>query len=208
MAFVNKAFEVDSIGPRDEVIHGILERYAQITKSVQKNPNEEEKKKRGHGLTASDAEREIVEIAKYLNDQLPTKPGVGETRRDRQQYMREQRLAKGDVRGAHVAPSGDEKDVLNHHTEYTLEYADDRTHMSRDGFTSASEPSDLPGEALIEMKGVKVQYGDKAVLGEWKQKHHGVEEKGLWWTISRGQRWGVFGPNGKSINQATYMCPH
>ncbi|KAJ1331652.1 molybdate transport system ATP-binding protein [Microdochium nivale] len=52
------------------------------------------------------------------------------------------------------------------------------------------------GEAVVEMTGCKVQYGDKVVLGNWTQNIGGVEKPGLEWTIRRGQRWGVFGPNG------------
>ncbi|KAI9821897.1 MAG: hypothetical protein M1827_002479 [Pycnora praestabilis] len=52
------------------------------------------------------------------------------------------------------------------------------------------------GEALVEMEGVKVKYGDKAVLGGWEQQIHGASREGLWWSVARGERWGVFGPNG------------
>lgn len=49
---------------------------------------------------------------------------------------------------------------------------------------------------LVEMSGVRVSYGSKTVLGNWEQHIDGDTKKGLWWTISRGQRWGIFGPNG------------
>ncbi|CAK3923611.1 ABC transporter ATP-binding [Lecanosticta acicola] len=67
--------------------------------------------------------------------------------------------------------------------------------VSRDGWTkeSAAFP---PGEALVEMQGVKVAYGDKVVLGNWKQDVEGEEKPGLWWNLHRGQRCGIFGPNG------------
>ena len=52
-------------------------------------------------------------------------------------------------------------------------------------------------ETLVEMKGVEVKYGEKQVLGAWKQVVDGQRERGLWWTVRRGERWGVFGPNGK-----------
>ena len=52
------------------------------------------------------------------------------------------------------------------------------------------------GEPLIEMDGVKVQYGDKVVLGDWEQGVNGERRPGLHWTIRRGQRWVVIGPNG------------
>ncbi|KAK1751995.1 P-loop containing nucleoside triphosphate hydrolase protein [Echria macrotheca] len=44
------------------------------------------------------------------------------------------------------------------------------------------------GEPMVQMDGCVVKYGDKVVLGNWTD--------GLHWTIRRGQRWGVFGPNG------------
>lgn len=44
------------------------------------------------------------------------------------------------------------------------------------------------GEPLVEMNGCKVRYGNKIALGNW--------DGGLHWTVRRGQRWGVFGPNG------------
>ena len=49
------------------------------------------------------------------------------------------------------------------------------------------------GEVLVNMKGVCVKYGDKAVLGNWTQEFNG---EGLWWEVRRGDRWGIFGPNG------------
>jgi len=51
-------------------------------------------------------------------------------------------------------------------------------------------------EALVEMKGVEVQYAEKQVLGAWQQDVDGQPQNGLWWTVKRGERWGVFGPNG------------
>ena len=54
----------------------------------------------------------------------------------------------------------------------------------------------LEGEPLIEMEGVHVAYGDKPVLGNWKQKVEGRQAKGLHWTVRRGQRWAILGPNG------------
>ena len=52
------------------------------------------------------------------------------------------------------------------------------------------------GEAIIEMRGVRVAYGDKAVLGNWKETVNGDLKEGLNWTVRRGQRWGILGPNG------------
>ncbi|KXT13840.1 hypothetical protein AC579_6887 [Pseudocercospora musae] len=67
--------------------------------------------------------------------------------------------------------------------------------LSIDGFTKDS-PALEPGEAVVEMQGVKVSYGDKTVLGGWKQVVNGEEKEGLWWSLHRGQRCGIFGPNG------------
>ncbi len=52
------------------------------------------------------------------------------------------------------------------------------------------------GEPLVEMEGVTIAYGSKAVLGNWKQKVDGEVKEGLHWTVRRGQRWGILGPNG------------
>lgn len=52
------------------------------------------------------------------------------------------------------------------------------------------------GEPLIEMSGVRVQYGDKVVLGNWKQEVNGTPTEGLHWTVRRGQRWAILGANG------------
>ncbi|RAK76492.1 putative ABC transporter [Aspergillus fijiensis CBS 313.89] len=52
------------------------------------------------------------------------------------------------------------------------------------------------GEPLIEMEGVRVQYGDKAVLGKWSQFVDGESKEGLHWTVRRGQRWAILGANG------------
>ncbi|KAK1141713.1 hypothetical protein N8T08_008811 [Aspergillus melleus] len=52
------------------------------------------------------------------------------------------------------------------------------------------------GEALIEMDGVRVQYGDKVVLGDWRQNVNKQVKDGLHWTVRRGQRWAVLGANG------------
>lgn len=67
--------------------------------------------------------------------------------------------------------------------------------LSKDGFEKHS-PALPPGEALVEMRGVKVSYGDKTVLGNWAQTVDGEEKSGLWWSLHRGQRCGIFGPNG------------
>lgn len=54
----------------------------------------------------------------------------------------------------------------------------------------------LGREPLVEMEGVRVQYGDKAVLGGWRQLVDLKAKDGLHWTVRRGQRWAVLGANG------------
>lgn len=60
----------------------------------------------------------------------------------------------------------------------------------------ASKSASGQKEALIEMEGCRVRYGDKVVLGNWTQATPSGPKDGLFWTVRRGQRWGVFGPNG------------
>ncbi|KAM0713321.1 hypothetical protein Q7P35_000773 [Cladosporium inversicolor] len=65
--------------------------------------------------------------------------------------------------------------------------------LSRDGFPKLSPP--LPkGEPLVELNGIRVSYGPKTVLGDWHQPDK--SSPGLWWSLHRGQRCGIFGPNG------------
>lgn len=59
-------------------------------------------------------------------------------------------------------------------------------------------------EPLIEMENVQVVYGDKQILGAWVQDVNGQPRQGLCWTVRRGQRWGVFGPNGEFYSSARH----
>jgi ABC-type molybdenum transport system ATPase subunit/photorepair protein PhrA len=59
-----------------------------------------------------------------------------------------------------------------------------------------STPSKALGEPLVEMDGCQVHYGGKIALGNWTQHVNGQEKSGLLWTVRRGERWGIFGPNG------------
>ncbi|KAK2614487.1 hypothetical protein N8I77_001307 [Diaporthe amygdali] len=52
------------------------------------------------------------------------------------------------------------------------------------------------GEPLVEMESCQVKYGNKIALGNWAVEENGESVKGLSWTVRRGERWGVFGPNG------------
>ncbi|KAF4126693.1 ABC-type branched-chain amino acid transport system, ATPase component [Geosmithia morbida] len=59
------------------------------------------------------------------------------------------------------------------------------------------DPANPEAEPLVEMEGCKVRYGDKVVLGNWTvETPNGSAREGLDWTVRRGERWGVFGPNG------------
>lgn len=51
-------------------------------------------------------------------------------------------------------------------------------------------------EVLVNMEGVCVKYGEKMVLGNWTQGPEEEKTRGLWWDVRRGDRWGIFGPNG------------
>ena len=69
------------------------------------------------------------------------------------------------------------------------------------------------GAPIVEMNGVQVKYGDRVVLGDWDaelelrrtsrggcflldhQKAEGARQ-GLHWSVRRGQRWAILGPNG------------
>ncbi|KAI0482098.1 P-loop containing nucleoside triphosphate hydrolase protein [Xylariaceae sp. FL0804] len=61
---------------------------------------------------------------------------------------------------------------------------------------STIKASRKTGEPLVEMDGCQVQYRGKLALGNWKQTIDGKDKEGLIWTVRRGERWGVFGPNG------------
>ncbi|KAK9417693.1 putative ABC transporter domain-containing protein [Seiridium unicorne] len=72
---------------------------------------------------------------------------------------------------------------------------EDSTETEKD-LSQTSEPPQSLGEPLIEMDGCQVQYRGKIALGNWKQQVNGEEKTGLLWTVRRGERWGIFGPNG------------
>ena len=73
--------------------------------------------------------------------------------------------------------------------DFSISFAQD----SAEGTTGAKQSL---GEPIIEMDGCKVQYGDKVALGNWTEERDGKPAAGLHWTVRRGERWGVFGPNG------------
>lgn len=52
------------------------------------------------------------------------------------------------------------------------------------GLKSAPKPATTLAEPLVEMEKVKISYYSKVILDNFS------------WTIRRGERWGLFGPNG------------
>ena len=102
-------------------------------------------------------------------------------------------LAQGEKKGVLGAFNNQHARVFHVEEHSSVKQVSGR--LSRDGFAQHSPPL-APGEALVEMQGVKVSYGDKTVLGDWPQQVAGEPRSGLWWSLHRGQRAGIFGPNG------------
>ena len=84
------------------------------------------------------------------------------------------------------------KAFLNHSISAAPD-ASNTQQLSRDGFPKHSPPLSK-GAPLVELAGVRVSYGPKTVLGDWQQPSQPLP--GLYWTLHRGQRCGIFGPNG------------
>ncbi len=74
-------------------------------------------------------------------------------------------------------------------------------------FTSGTDVSGRSKEILIDMEGVKIKYGQRIILGDWTQKVNGRNKEGLWWRVRRGQRWGLFGPNGNDCASILALPP-
>ncbi|RGP60171.1 mitochondrial repair [Fusarium longipes] len=72
---------------------------------------------------------------------------------------------------------------------------DGHVHAEQSSFKEL-EPKNPNAEPLVEMDGCKVQYRGKVALGNWTQQTADGSKDGLIWTVRRGERWGVFGPNG------------
>ena len=94
-----------------------------------------------------------------------------------------------------IADQGEKEEVLlrlsksaEGHVSRSYTHTEQSTHPTKQDNT----------EALVEMQGIQVKYGTKTVLGGWSTDNTNTAHHGLWWTIRRGQRWGVFGPNGSS----------
>ena len=112
--------------------------------------------------------------------------------------------------GRRLTASGVEEPVSIEHSDTTLvskpepggmkeaiqAHAAEAPPLSRDGYQLKDTKQRDFGEALVEMEGARVTYGTKAVLGNWTQDVAGKSKDYLWWTVKRGERWGIFGPNG------------
>ncbi|KAF2480833.1 ABC transporter domain-containing protein [Neohortaea acidophila] len=109
---------------------------------------------------------------------------------------------------ARILAQGAKQEVFNSKTDATKSIlftaqlghnANNITRLSRDGFPQES-PALKAGEPLVEMNGVEVAYGQnearRVVLGDWEQQVNGEQRPGLWWSLHRGQRSGIFGANG------------
>lgn len=72
----------------------------------------------------------------------------------------------------------------------------DKKALGRDHHSFIDRSTRVMNEPLVEMEGVRVAYGSKAVLGDWQQEVDGTLKCGLYWNVHRGQRWGIFGANG------------
>lgn len=53
----------------------------------------------------------------------------------------------------------------------------------------SSPPEKKLAEPLVEMEGIKIAYYDNVILSDFS------------WTIRRGEKWGLFGPNGMPMSQ-------
>lgn len=78
----------------------------------------------------------------------------------------------------------------------TASPATDKSTTTSQATSQDLSSTDTSAEPLVEMDGCQVRYGDKIVLGNWSQQTPQGKKDGLIWTVRRGERWGVFGPNG------------
>ena len=92
--------------------------------------------------------------------------------------------------GRHMSARGD-FDLVSQVDEFTS------SALSRDAYTKIDECRVPIGDSLVEMEGVRIKYGTNSILGDWQQDVEGSVKDGLWWNIRRGQRWGIFGANGR-----------
>ncbi|KIW01975.1 uncharacterized protein PV09_06810 [Verruconis gallopava] len=168
MAFVTQRYELAASGRRNDVIRFIHNRSKEL--------------RLANKVTASsplDEECvEYAEVSRHLWAHTPSNT-IFSDRREELAYHREYRELMKEYK------EGEKKVKRNIGIEV----------ISRDGFRMDT-PTPPPGDTVIDMEGVKVQYGEKIVLGNWSQGAEGDKKDGLYWKVRQGQRWGVFGPNG------------
>jgi ABC-type molybdenum transport system ATPase subunit/photorepair protein PhrA len=186
MAFLNRNFTVDSMGPRRDVVQGIHDRATKFVRGPRTD-------------NISEEDLDLAEISRHLREKEPW-AGDGWT----DLTVEDSRLRNRDFRRKRMEKDGrlsipdETAEMGSKFAENTLRWApgEPKVFRSRDGFSGNPAPPPPPGEPLVEMKGVNVKYGHKSVLGNWTQEVDGEQKDGLWWNVCRGQRWGVFGPNG------------
>ena len=61
-----------------------------------------------------------------------------------------------------------------------------------------AETPRIEKKTVLEMNGLQIRHDNQIIVGNWKQNVDGSEKDGLWWKVSTGERWGLFGPNGRS----------
>ncbi|PSN61888.1 ABC transporter-like protein [Corynespora cassiicola Philippines] len=92
--------------------------------------------------------------------------------------------------------TGERGDFEASSTEPGISLPDAPAPKSRDAYEKVDTSRPNIGAPMVEMEGVRIKYGSSFVLGDWQQDVGGDKRDGLWWTVRRGQRWGVFGANG------------
>ena len=93
-----------------------------------------------------------------------------------------------------IAGQGERSSILANPMRHEI---NSTTVLGKQTTSRKGRPPQNESEALVEMQGVQVRYGSKTVLGNWSKHESPKSRSGLWWSIKSGQRWGVFGPNGK-----------
>jgi ABC-type molybdenum transport system ATPase subunit/photorepair protein PhrA len=103
---------------------------------------------------------------------------------ERLQSLNSRPTIKSPISAAHINDRGQGR------TQWRLDNMNAPRKPDKSGSTSTR------AEPLIQMDGCVVKYGDRIILGDWKQQTPAGAKQGLVWTVRRGERWGVFGPNG------------
>lgn len=118
-----------------------------------------------------------------------------------------ERLTKSEMQIVKSNGSSSEKDLgveskptmLKGFSKHAKEMEYKPSQFSRDGIPLIDKDASKAAhesEPLVEMENVQIKYREKQVLGGWTELVDGRAREGLWWTVKRGERWGIFGPNG------------